>query len=143
MAVSKDKVKPSPQPDSWKLAEIFATGVVLGAYLAMMTVIFSWVAYKTDFFLVWTSSVLSIIKVLGDPSVRSFILVNCHGCCFAATVPRPKPSEKWPARFPDACLCGVPSRQHDQSSPYLHDTLLQLVVCGASWVLASVRFLVA
>jgi H+-transporting ATPase len=93
MTVSKDKVKPSPQPDSWKLAEIFVTRVVLGAYLAVMTVIFSWVAYKTDFFPVWTSSVLSIIKVLGDPSVRSFILVNCHGCCFAATVPRPKPSE--------------------------------------------------
>ncbi|KAH6781568.1 H[+]-ATPase 11 [Perilla frutescens var. hirtella] len=50
MTISKDRVKPSPLPDSWKLAEIFATGVVLGAYLAMMTVIFFWAAYKTDFF---------------------------------------------------------------------------------------------
>ncbi|NP_001105360.1 membrane H(+)-ATPase 1 [Zea mays] len=50
MTISKDRVKPSPQPDSWKLAEIFATGVVLGTYLAMMTVIFFWAAYKTDFF---------------------------------------------------------------------------------------------
>ncbi|KAK3124671.1 hypothetical protein QOZ80_7BG0590430 [Eleusine coracana subsp. coracana] len=50
MTISKDRVKPSPQPDSWKLAEIFATGIVLGGYLAMMTVIFFWVAYKTDFF---------------------------------------------------------------------------------------------
>ncbi|ONM52075.1 membrane H(+)-ATPase3 [Zea mays] len=50
MTISKDRVKPSPQPDSWKLAEIFATGVVLGGYLAMMTVIFFWAAYKTDFF---------------------------------------------------------------------------------------------
>ncbi|KAK6123272.1 hypothetical protein DH2020_042986 [Rehmannia glutinosa] len=50
MTISKDRVKPSPLPDSWKLAEIFATGVILGAYLAMMTVIFFWAAYKTNFF---------------------------------------------------------------------------------------------
>ena len=50
MTISKDRVKPSPLPDSWKLAEIFTTGVILGAYLAMMTVIFFWAAYKTDFF---------------------------------------------------------------------------------------------
>ncbi|GKV08653.1 hypothetical protein SLEP1_g20257 [Rubroshorea leprosula] len=50
MTISRDRVKPSPQPDSWKLAEIFTTGIVLGGYLAMMTVIFFWAAYKTDFF---------------------------------------------------------------------------------------------
>ncbi|KAJ9683590.1 hypothetical protein PVL29_019242 [Vitis rotundifolia] len=50
MTISKDRVRPSPLPDSWKLAEIFATGIVLGSYLAMMTVIFFWAAYKTDFF---------------------------------------------------------------------------------------------
>lgn len=50
MTISKDRVKPSPLPDSWKLAEIFTTGVVLGSYLAIMTVIFFWAAYKTDFF---------------------------------------------------------------------------------------------
>ncbi|KAA3456012.1 plasma membrane ATPase 1-like isoform X1 [Gossypium australe] len=50
MTISKDRVKPSPLPDSWKLAEIFATGIILGGYLAMMTVIFFWAAYKTDFF---------------------------------------------------------------------------------------------
>ncbi|KAH1246322.1 ATPase 11, plasma membrane-type [Glycine soja] len=50
MTISKDRVKPSPLPDSWKLAEIFTTGVVLGSYLAMMTVIFFWAAYKTNFF---------------------------------------------------------------------------------------------
>ncbi|KAF5936062.1 hypothetical protein HYC85_027191, partial [Camellia sinensis] len=31
-------VQPSPMPDSWKLKEIFATGIVLGGYLALMTV---------------------------------------------------------------------------------------------------------
>ncbi|XP_044462903.1 plasma membrane ATPase [Mangifera indica] len=50
MTISKDRVKPSPQPDSWKLKEIFATGVVLGTYLAIMTVIFFWLMKKTDFF---------------------------------------------------------------------------------------------
>ncbi|KAF8110798.1 hypothetical protein N665_0079s0110 [Sinapis alba] len=50
MTISKDRVKPSPTPDSWKLKEIFATGVVLGAYLAIMTVVFFWAAYETNFF---------------------------------------------------------------------------------------------
>lgn len=50
MTISKDRVKPSPVPDSWKLKEIFATGVVLGTYLALMTVLFFWLAADTDFF---------------------------------------------------------------------------------------------
>ncbi|CAJ1975888.1 unnamed protein product [Sphenostylis stenocarpa] len=50
MTISKDRVKPSPLPDSWKLKEIFATGVVLGGYLALMTVIFFWAMKKTSFF---------------------------------------------------------------------------------------------
>ncbi|KAL7122417.1 hypothetical protein ACP275_01G044700 [Erythranthe tilingii] len=50
MTISKDRVKPSPLPDSWKLNEIFATGVVLGGYLALGTVLFFWVMKDTDFF---------------------------------------------------------------------------------------------
>ncbi|CAN6972690.1 unnamed protein product [Brassica rapa subsp. trilocularis] len=49
MIISKDRVKPSPTPDSWKLNEIFATGIVLGGYQAVMSVIFFWVIHKTDF----------------------------------------------------------------------------------------------
>ena len=52
MTISKDRVKASPLPDSWKLKEIFATGVVLGGYLALMTVIFFWAMHDTDFFTV-------------------------------------------------------------------------------------------
>lgn len=52
MTISKDRVKPSPIPDSWKLKEIFATGIVLGAYLAVMTVVFFWAAFSSDFFTV-------------------------------------------------------------------------------------------
>ncbi|GMJ15810.1 H(+)-ATPase 5 [Hibiscus trionum] len=50
MTISKDRVKPSPMPDSWKLKEIFATGIVLGGYLALMTVLFFWAMNDTNFF---------------------------------------------------------------------------------------------
>uniref|UniRef100_A0A7N1A102 Plasma membrane ATPase n=1 Tax=Kalanchoe fedtschenkoi TaxID=63787 RepID=A0A7N1A102_KALFE len=50
MTISKDRVKPSPRPDSWKLNEIFATGVVIGTYLALVTVLFYWVVIETTFF---------------------------------------------------------------------------------------------
>ncbi|KAF9587112.1 hypothetical protein IFM89_039672 [Coptis chinensis] len=50
MTISKDRVKPSPKPDSWKLNEIFATGIVIGTYLALVSVLFYWVVKETDFF---------------------------------------------------------------------------------------------
>ncbi|KAG5523634.1 hypothetical protein RHGRI_035432 [Rhododendron griersonianum] len=50
MTIAQDRVKPSPRPDSWKLNEIFATGVVIGTYLALVTVLFYWVAAETTFF---------------------------------------------------------------------------------------------
>jgi H+-transporting ATPase len=56
MTISKDRVQPSPTPDSWKLKEIFATGVVLGTYMALVTVLFFYLAHDTDFFTVPFSS---------------------------------------------------------------------------------------
>ncbi|MCO5599548.1 hypothetical protein L7F22_053654 [Adiantum nelumboides] len=50
MTISQDRVKPTPKPDSWKLNEIFATGIVIGTYLALVTVLFYWVVVGTDFF---------------------------------------------------------------------------------------------
>ncbi|XXG56724.1 hypothetical protein AAC387_Pa03g4066 [Persea americana] len=50
MTIPRDRVKPSPMPDSWKLREIFLTAVTLGSYLALMTVIFFWAMIDTDFF---------------------------------------------------------------------------------------------
>ncbi|KAF7141287.1 hypothetical protein RHSIM_Rhsim06G0128400 [Rhododendron simsii] len=50
MTISQDRVKPSPGPDSWKLNEIFATSIVIGTYLALVTVLFYWVAEGTSFF---------------------------------------------------------------------------------------------
>ncbi|XP_071705906.1 plasma membrane ATPase 1-like isoform X3 [Rutidosis leptorrhynchoides] len=55
MTISKDRVKPSPSPDSWKLSEIFATGIVIGTYLAVMTVVFFHLASRTSFFAVHSS----------------------------------------------------------------------------------------
>ncbi|GJM97857.1 hypothetical protein PR202_ga14814 [Eleusine coracana subsp. coracana] len=50
MTISKDRVKPSPLPDAWKLNEIFATGIVLGTYQALATVLFFWAVRDTKFF---------------------------------------------------------------------------------------------
>ncbi|GKU87503.1 hypothetical protein SLEP1_g1895 [Rubroshorea leprosula] len=50
MTISRDRVKPSSQPDSWKLKEIFTTGIVLGGYLAHMTLVFFWAIRNTKFF---------------------------------------------------------------------------------------------
>ncbi|KAI3881959.1 hypothetical protein MKW92_030719 [Papaver armeniacum] len=50
MTIATDKVKPSPLPDCWKLSEILATGITLGSYLAIITVIFFWAAFRTYFF---------------------------------------------------------------------------------------------
>ncbi|XP_074274028.1 ATPase 8, plasma membrane-type-like [Silene latifolia] len=50
MTISKDRVKPSPVPDSWKLNEIFVTGIILGSYMAITTVFFFFLAHDTDIF---------------------------------------------------------------------------------------------
>ncbi|RWR86104.1 Plasma membrane ATPase [Cinnamomum micranthum f. kanehirae] len=50
MTIPRDRVKPSAMPESWNLREIFVTAVVLGSYLASMTVIFFWAMIDTDFF---------------------------------------------------------------------------------------------
>jgi H+-transporting ATPase len=50
MTISKDRVRPSPTPESWKLNQIFATGIVIGTYLALVTVLFYWIIVSTTFF---------------------------------------------------------------------------------------------
>ncbi|CAF4619196.1 unnamed protein product [Rotaria sp. Silwood1] len=50
MTISKDRVKPSPYPNSWNLNEIFTYAIVYGIYLALSTVIFFTVIVKTTFF---------------------------------------------------------------------------------------------
>ncbi|CAI0542527.1 unnamed protein product [Linum tenue] len=66
MTISKDRVKPSPVPDSWKLNEIFATGIVLGAYMAIVTVLFFWLAEDTDFFSVSFNATFGVKSIRGN-----------------------------------------------------------------------------
>jgi H+-transporting ATPase len=63
MAISKDRVKPSQTPDSWKLKEIFTTGIVLGTYMAIMTVTFFYVVHETDFFTVCSIYPLILLSI--------------------------------------------------------------------------------
>ncbi|KNA05778.1 hypothetical protein SOVF_187100 [Spinacia oleracea] len=53
MTISKDRVKPSPVPDSWKLNEIFVTGIILGSYMALTTALFFFMAHDTNIFTEW------------------------------------------------------------------------------------------
>ena len=62
MTISQDRVKPSPRPDSWKLNEIFATGIVIGTYLALITVLFYWIIVDTAFFEVQRSYSLNYMS---------------------------------------------------------------------------------
>ncbi|KAH7857876.1 hypothetical protein Vadar_017451 [Vaccinium darrowii] len=75
MTISKDKVKPSPMPDSWKLREIFATGIVLGTYLAVMTVIFFWAISESNFFSD-TFHVRSIMHSPGELTAALYLQVS-------------------------------------------------------------------
>ncbi|KAI8088744.1 uncharacterized protein BX664DRAFT_261822 [Halteromyces radiatus] len=50
MTISTDRVRPSPHPDQWNLFEIFSYAIVYGLYLALSTISFFAVLYKTDFF---------------------------------------------------------------------------------------------
>jgi hypothetical protein len=74
MTIAKDRVRPSPTPDSWKLPEIFATGVVIGTYLALVTVLFYWAVVETTFFEVQNYMFLYLFK----PSNKNLISFNQH-----------------------------------------------------------------
>ena len=50
MTISKDRVEPSPYPNSWNLSEIFTYAIVYGIYLAISTVAFFAVIVQTTFF---------------------------------------------------------------------------------------------
>ena len=50
LTISKDRVQPSPYPNSWNLSEIFTCAIVYGIYLAASTILFFTVIVKTTFF---------------------------------------------------------------------------------------------
>jgi len=53
LTISKDKVKPSKEPEHWNLLEIFGTAIVLGAYLTISTIVLFHLAVYTDSFERW------------------------------------------------------------------------------------------
>jgi len=50
MTISKDRVEPSPQPNEWRLKEVFISAIVYGLYLAASTVVFFAIVVDTDLF---------------------------------------------------------------------------------------------
>eukprot|EP00879_Flechtneria_rotunda_P000106 GHRR01000160.1.p1 GENE.GHRR01000160.1~~GHRR01000160.1.p1 ORF type:complete len:747 (+),score=230.67 GHRR01000160.1:4862-7102(+) len=50
IALSKDKVTPSPTPNAWRLRDVFIVGIVYGLYLTLSTWVLYHVAAKTTFF---------------------------------------------------------------------------------------------
>ncbi|ELR11003.1 plasmamembrane proton-efflux P-type ATPase [Acanthamoeba castellanii str. Neff] len=53
LTISKDKVKPSKEPEHWNLLEIFGTAIVLGTYLTISTIVLFHLAVYTDSFERW------------------------------------------------------------------------------------------
>lgn len=80
MTISKDRVKPSRRPDQWKLKEIFATGIVMGTYLALVTVLFYWAVTRTTFFEVTHQSHYIEISrsVYSLIDTKSFMFLSCR-----------------------------------------------------------------
>jgi len=50
MTISKDDVKASPNPDSWKLNEVFFASINYGLFLMLSTIILFYIAHDTTFF---------------------------------------------------------------------------------------------
>nr|CAB3468558.1 unnamed protein product [Digitaria exilis] len=83
MTISKDRVKPSPLPDAWRLQEIFATGVVLGTYQALATVLFFWAALifvtrARSWFFVERPGLLLVAAFLAAQLLATLIAVYAH-----------------------------------------------------------------
>jgi len=50
LAVSKDRIQPSPHPVKWLLSDVFAHATVYGIFSALSTIVFFVVITKTSFF---------------------------------------------------------------------------------------------
>lgn len=50
LTISKDNVKPSPTPDSWKLKQVFVSSIMFGLWLTLSTIVLFGVINNTDGF---------------------------------------------------------------------------------------------
>jgi H+-transporting ATPase len=49
MTISKDHVRPSPEPNKWRLKRIFISAIIYGLYLAASTLVFFVIIARTNF----------------------------------------------------------------------------------------------
>lgn len=127
MTISKDRVKPSPRPDSWKLNEIFATGIVIGTYLALVTVLFYWVVVDTDFFEVWNLLIL-------HPNIFSIDAIKIYWSCFLQLMRTDTLSCKvLIQQFWGSFICFISSSQHHKPSSHICYKKSELVIFREAW----------
>ena len=50
MTISKDRAEPSPEPNQWRLRQIFISAIVYGLYLSASTIVFFAIVVQTSFF---------------------------------------------------------------------------------------------
>lgn len=110
-------------PDSWKLNEIFATGVVLGGYMALMTVVFFWLMHKTDFFTVSLIDCRHNILDSWDTSVPHPI----YTYVYKQYIGQVRRETHWNQQ-PGDDGSFIPPSQYHQSGSYLRHEVSQLVL---------------
>ncbi|KJE96281.1 plasma membrane H+-ATPase 1b [Capsaspora owczarzaki ATCC 30864] len=66
MTIAKDRVKPSINPDQWRLSEVFTLAIVFGLWLTLASVILFQLAYRTTFFENMGLRSLHDVDVLGS-----------------------------------------------------------------------------
>jgi magnesium-transporting ATPase (P-type) len=140
MTISKDRVKPSPTPDSWKLKEIFATGVVLGTYMALVTVLFFYLAHDTDFFSVCYAVSFSFFLSFsndGDIHHDQCNKTNWKILVVAGDVRRAVDQGEREGDDGGA----VPAGEHHQPGAHLRHAVAELVLRGAAGRAAGDRLL--
>jgi len=92
MAISRDKVEPSPLPDTWKPINIFGSAIVYGIYLSISTIVLFSVATETQFFqgmglhtLQWETEMAGLIYLQVSISGLSLIFIaRARGLSFLA-----------------------------------------------------------
>jgi len=71
ITISKDRARPSPRPDEWKLSDLFIRAFIFGLYLTATTMILFAVAHNTRFF----PEDINIIQ-LGESKLRALVYMH-------------------------------------------------------------------
>eukprot|EP01103_Thecamoeba_quadrilineata_P009773 TRINITY_DN197_c0_g1_i1.p1 TRINITY_DN197_c0_g1~~TRINITY_DN197_c0_g1_i1.p1 ORF type:complete len:887 (-),score=180.23 TRINITY_DN197_c0_g1_i1:47-2707(-) len=70
ITISKDRVRPSPSPDQWKLHIVFVRSIIMGAYMCLSTMILFIIAHDTE---LWT---LVGLDQLSDNELRGMVYLH-------------------------------------------------------------------